>query len=274
MAAGQKIHFGIEVDEDQAARLKKWVKVDVRIGDTVRRLAARRHHPEDVEAILKRNGLRDARRVLRHSPKRKKDRLRLWVPGEMRHGLGFAVLAGDQPPRVVGGYAKFGTLDRPERVGVTQFHGYDPFTLEIPIQFEAWADQGGRTQGNEGQEIERQIELLERMAGRGDFRGANVGPPPVVRISSTDANGGVVGLIPKQFQWVSGDPGPLWRITDISWDEDALRSGSGNRLRQAATVTVQQHTNVKLATRSTAKRAKRKVKARHSWQQARDSWVH
>jgi hypothetical protein len=70
----------------------KWVRIRVRAGDTVRKIAARRGHPNYAAAIVKRNKtvkgkrkLRSARTVLRHGPHatrktRKKDRLKLWVP--------------------------------------------------------------------------------------------------------------------------------------------------------------------------------------------------
>jgi hypothetical protein len=272
---GQTITFAIEVDEDQAERLKHWIRIPVRPGDTVAKIAARRGHPEDVQAIVKRNRtvkgkrpLRSGRTILRHHKSaslatRRKDRHQLWVPGELHKSLSFSALAGDEPPRPVDGYAKFSTLDRPERVGVTTFDGYNPFVLEVPIQFEAWADQGGAVQGNEGEQIERDIRLLERMAGRGDFKGANVGPPPVIRISSTNSQGRVVPLISDQFQLAPGaGDGPLWRVAGIEWGDGALRSSSGNRLRQQCTVTLQQHTNVKLATRSASGRNRRRRRGR------------
>jgi biotin carboxyl carrier protein len=70
----------------------KWVRIRVRVGDTVRKIAARRGHPEYAAAIVKRNKtvrgkrkLRSSRTLLRHrrgatKATRKKDRLKLWVP--------------------------------------------------------------------------------------------------------------------------------------------------------------------------------------------------
>lgn len=275
---GQMISFAVEQDED--VELKKWIKVGVRVGDTVKKIAGRRGHPEDVRAVVKRNRtqkgkrpVRSGRTVLRHAASaskatRKKDRTYLWVPGSWRAGGGrtgplqLSVLAGDEPPRPTTGYAKFSTVDRPGRVGVTSFDGYDPFTLDVPIRFEAWTDQGG-PQGNEGRDIEDKIKLLERMAGRGDaYGGAATGPPPVIRISATDNAGNVVPLISDLFQWTPESDAPLWRVAGIEWDDGALRNPQGRRLRQTATVTLQQHTRLKLATRSASKRnrARRKKK--------------
>jgi hypothetical protein len=70
----------------------KWVRIKVRVGDTVRRIAKRRGHPEHAAAIVKRNKkvkgkrtIRSRRTKLRHGSgatkaTRKKDRRKLWVP--------------------------------------------------------------------------------------------------------------------------------------------------------------------------------------------------
>lgn len=247
---GQRIGFAIEADADQ--KIAKWMWVDVRVGDTVAKIAARRHHPEDIGVIRDKNGLRSAYATLRHSPKRKHDRTRLQVPGELRASLSFDVLAGDNPPTVSDGYAKFTTVDRPERVGLTKFEGYNPAGLRVPVRFEA-IDRNGV-------DVERDIDLLERMAGRGNFEGAANGPPPVIRVSVTGPDGEVVPLIPSNYQWsFQNKTGPLWRVTAIEWDESAgdgvWRNNAGNRIRQKAVVVLQQHTRVKLATRSATVRA-------------------
>jgi hypothetical protein len=70
----------------------KWVRIKVRVGDTVRKIAKRRGHPEDAAAIVRRNRKVKGKRTigsrrtkLRHGSgatkaTRKKDRRRLWVP--------------------------------------------------------------------------------------------------------------------------------------------------------------------------------------------------
>lgn len=70
----------------------KWVRIKVRVGDTVRKIAKRRGHPEDAAAIVKRNKkvkgkrtIRSRRTKLRHGSgatkaTQKKDRRKLWVP--------------------------------------------------------------------------------------------------------------------------------------------------------------------------------------------------
>jgi hypothetical protein len=54
----------------------------------------------------------------------------------------FAVLAGEGAPTVTGGYPKVQVIDRPQRIGLTVFQGYDPFTIDVPIRFNLTA--GGR----------------------------------------------------------------------------------------------------------------------------------
>lgn len=254
-ALGQLITFAIERDEDR--RVRKYVWVDVRVGDTVQEIASRRGHPEDARKIARLNRIRSTRAVLRHRPKRARDRLRIRVPGTLRTNDRFHVLAADEAPRIVDGYAKFEVVDRPERTGLTVFTGYNPVVMEVPIRFEAFLSP------EEADQVERDIALLERMAGRGEFAGAARGEPAVIRISTTNARGQVVPLVPRNYQWTTGNPhAPVWRVTNIDWDTNPLRARGGSRVRQGAVVTVQQHTNVTVVSRSAAERNRQKRRKR------------
>jgi hypothetical protein len=247
---GQLITFATEADADR--RYKEYIWVDVKVGDTVRKIASRRGHPEDARKIARLNKIRSVTKVLKHRPKRKGDKNRIRVPGTLRRAEVFHVLADDQPPRVVGGYQKLEVLDRPQRVGLTHFVGYDPVTMEVPIRFEQFI-------GRDGAGVEERIDLLERMAGRGNFKGAAAGPAAILRLSTTDNSGRIVPLLPPNYQWSRQNPAaPLWRIADIDWDEDAIRNDDGERLRQRAVVTVQQHTKLSLEVRSVSQRSKNK----------------
>lgn len=252
---GQLITFAIEEDEDR--RTGKYVWVDVKVGDTVQRIASRRGHPEEARNIARLNDVRSVRTVLLHRPRRARDRHRIRVPGTLRVADRFHVLAGEKGPRIVDGYAKFETVPRPERTGLTVFTGYNPVTMEVPIRFEAVISR-------EAKDLEHDIALLERMAGRGEFAGAARGEPAVIRISTTDNSGQIVPLVPRNYQWTQGNPhAPMWRIIGIEWaDEpnDPLRGAGGNRYRQSAVVTVQQHTNTTIVSRSASERAKQKKK--------------
>lgn len=244
---GQLITFSVEVDPDQP--VAKWAWIDIKKGDTVQKIASRRGHPEDARRIADANGIRSVR-----SPFSGHGKKRIKVPGES--DIVVHVLAGDAPPRIIGGYAKLDTQDRPGRTGLTTFTGYDPVTMEIPVRFDTVATTG------QGADIEDDIALLERMAGRGAYAGAAVGPPPIVRVSTTNAKGEIVPLVPANYQWSASNPGaPLWRIQNpIDWDDSVpdgvLRNDAGNRIRQRATITVQQHTNLRLLQRSVSQRHK------------------
>jgi alkylated DNA nucleotide flippase Atl1 len=266
----QTMTFAIERDQD--VKTSGWTRVNVKVGDTVAKIAGARGHPEEAGDIMRKNRtlkgkrtIRSTRTILRYGPRSgsvhdrqvmTNDRTTLLVPKQLalpRHSAPVTVLAGDEPPKPTDGYAKFSVVDRPERVGLTRFDGYNPFLLTVPIQFENFV-------GGEGVDIESAIERLERMAGRGDLKGLNEGPPPIIRISSTDSQGKIVPLVSDQFQWTPESNAPLWRISDIEWDDGALRNMAGNRIRQKATVTLQQHTRIKLQQRSASKRAKSKKK--------------
>jgi hypothetical protein len=229
---GQLITFAVEEDPD--TRYKTWIWAPVNVGDTIQKIAARRGHPEDARAIADKNGIRSVRSKL--------SRKTVKVPGSSRNALSFNVLPGEAAPVIVGGYAKFSTVDRPQRVGLTKFDGFDPITMDIAVRFESWQDRDG------GVQLERDIELLEGMAGRGRGRDA-VGAPPTVRISTTGASGQIVPLVPANYQWTSrNQAAPVWYVANIDWDAEPLRSGGGRRLRQLATVSVQQATRTNLAT--------------------------
>ena len=244
---GQLYTFAIEADEDQ--NLGGYIFVPVLKGDTVAKIASRRGHPEDARKIADLNGVRSTTQALKLT--------RLKVPGVLKASASFNVLAGDTAPTISDGYAKFQTQDRRQRVGLTVFTGYNPLAMTVPVRFENVLD-------GQGAGIEDDIRLLERMAGRGAFVGAAQGQPPVVRVSTTDGQGRVVPLIPSTYQFSAQNPSaPLWRVSGVAWSnavDDPLRNSAGNRIRQTAVVTLQEHVKISLITRSAAARAKAKAK--------------
>lgn len=251
---GQQITFAIEIDAD--TKYTSYIWAPLKHGDTVQKVAARRGHPEDARTIADLNKIRSVKTVLLHKPRRRGDRTKLRVPGTLRQADVFHVLAGDEPPTPTAGYQKLEVVDRPGRVGLTRFTGYDPVSFDVPIRFE-------NVRGQTGADIEDDIALLERMAGRGATAGAATGPAPILRLSVTSASGKVVPLIPANYQWSSQNPSaPLWRIANIQWDntvpDGVLRNKAGNRIRQKAIVTLQQYTHISFAPKSVSVRAKSK----------------
>lgn len=251
---GQQITFASQLDPDQS--YTRYVYVRAGKGDTVRKIASKRGHPELVGQILSLNKkvrlpnhhyLRSASQVLKAGTL-------LRLPGTLKQQDFFSVLCGDERPIIKSGYAKYDTVDRPGRVGLNRFLGYDPIEMDIAVQFENYADDNGGP-------IESQIAQLERMAGRGNYGGAADGPPAVIRISVTDNNGNVVPLIPPNYQWSPKNPtAPLYRISGITWDAGALSDEQGRRIRQGATVTVKQYTPLTLVKRSATQRSRAKSK--------------
>jgi len=257
---GVMINFAIEKDEDQ--RFRSWIWIDVKKGQTVARIAADRGHPEDAQIIAKENGIRNVNSKFSGHKKGKK---RIKVPGELRASLQFNVFPGDSPPRITGGYAKISTIDRPERVGLSTFDGYDPITMEVPIRFEATTRSP--TGEKEGADIEDAIEKLERMAGRGQFEGAATGSNPIIRVTVPGKDPQhPTPLIPTAYQWTPDNPkAPLWRVADIDWDQNPIRNRAGNRIRQLATVTLIQYTRINLLSRSATGRAAAAKKGKKDW---------
>jgi hypothetical protein len=256
---GQMITFAAQIDPD--AHYSRYVWVRAARFDTVKKIAAKRGHPELADDILRLNKGSDVVPHPHRSPGHSAPpapRLRsvmqtlrtnapIRLPGTMKAGEVLSVVAGDQPPTRTAGYAKYDVVDVAGRIGINRFLGYDPIAMDIPILFESYV-------GNLGKEED--IETLERFAGRGLYPGAAVGPPAVIRVSATDKHGNVVPLVPTELQWrPQHQNAPLFRVTNIAWDAAPLRNEKGHRIRQAATVTVTQYTPIHFVERSVARRA-------------------
>jgi hypothetical protein len=263
-AIGQLITFASVSDPDED--YTKYINVQVGANMTIKKLAAQRGEPQDAEEILSLNKGKKVLPLVRdkktHKIEKRQPGLRsltqklrphatIRIPGTLKAADVVSVAAGDTPPKVTGGYAKYDTVDVWGRIGINRFDGYDPMTLEIPIQFESYADGGTW--------IEGAIQKLERMAGRGDYPGAAFGPPAVIRVSVTDNRGNIVPLIPTNYQWSPQNPhAPLYRISAIAWADGALSDDQGRRIRQQATVTVTQYTPLHRRIRSVSQRSKSK----------------
>lgn len=157
----------------------------------------------------------------------------------------FAVLAGETAPIITGGWPKVNVISRPRRLGYTVAAGYDPITMDVPVQFERVVRNppiNGHVQFSITRSIERDVERLEWMAGRGKLyrhhhgRAAE-GDPPLVSVASYDGGGQVVNLIPPNAR------GILYTITNIAYDGSsagAIRDTAGDLTRQKAMITLQQ----------------------------------
>jgi hypothetical protein len=154
----------------------------------------------------------------------------------------FSVLAQDSvAPTVTGGFAKWNIVGRPQRVGFTVIDGYDPVTMTVPVMFDAVTYDPLST-ANTGAELERDIQILEWLGGRGKLyaSGGGVGAPgqgdsPLVSVASVNSQGIETNLIPPNCRDIN------WVVTGIDYDTGPLRNGAGDRVRQLVTVTLTQH---------------------------------
>jgi hypothetical protein len=242
---GQVITFATDLDANQQFA-SRWMTA--KKGQTALGIAASYGHPELATQLAAMNHLHGVTTKLRHGQ-------RLKLPGQFST-VAFNVLCDDIAPQITDGYAVFEVINRPGRVGINKFDGYNPIVMVLSVRFENY-------QGYNGVAIEQDIEKLERMAGRGRFAGTGQAPPAVVRCSVTGPHGVPMWLIPANYQASLHNPSaPTWRITTLAWDntaENVLRDDWGRRIRQQCTVTLTQYTPVAPITRSVTERTRAKV---------------
>jgi len=148
----------------------------------------------------------------------------------------FTVLAGEGAPTITSGWAKWGIIDRPRREGMTVLQGYDPIIMDVPVRFDDVVHQAGA-------DLERDIQILHWMAGRGKLYGsgsirigaAGAGDSPLVRVFSSDGAGNQSALIPPDVHDLR------WVISGLAFDPNPLRGPHGHRIRQDATITLTQY---------------------------------
>lgn len=145
------------------------------------------------------------------------------------------VLAGKGAPTPTAGWPKVAEVPRFQRLSFTVPEGYDPYALNVPIQFEAVKLVKGR------KDLEQDIVNLEWMAGRSANppEGETKGEPPFVEVYTVNPEGVQIPLVPRQFQ---GEPGrsKQWYLTNIDYDAEPEKDAGGARLRQKATVTLKE----------------------------------
>lgn len=140
-------------------------------------------------------------------------------------------------PTITGGFAQINTIARPRRLGYTLAGGYDPISMDVPAQFEAMGDYDSHYGPKD---VERDIQILEWMAGRGKLYAksnigrAAVGNPPLITFRVLSRGDTDTQLVPPNVQ------GLEWVISNIQYDTSPIRDGQGNRRRQLATVTLTQ----------------------------------
>lgn len=143
------------------------------------------------------------------------------------------VLAGDTGPVISGGGAKWQTIDRPLARGVTIFQGYDPVQMSVAVRFGSWgSDLTWFKEGKAPGGVENDIALMESWWGTK----INAGSPSIVTIITRDASGAKSPLIPQRYWEMQ------WVITNIEYGT-AIRNPNGYRIRQDATITLENYLN-------------------------------
>lgn len=131
----------------------------------------------------------------------------------------FKARLGEASPNITDGYGGWEIIPRPRRRGLVEWKGNDPRGVEIGILFDEF---------KQNTSVEPDIIQLEKMAGM--YHPTEDREPPLVIFHSN-------GVVPHDYH----DNNALqWVITEITWG-DADRNEYGNRIRQAATITLWQH---------------------------------
>jgi hypothetical protein len=142
-----------------------------------------------------------------------------------------SVLLGVDRPDVSSGYGGWVEVERPKRSTVTTWRGQPARRMALSILFDNFAA---------GASVEDDLRRLERMA-----LPRPGGQPPTVKVSAPG------GVIPPFYE------GMTWVMDAITWG-DALMNTAGNRIRQAATVTLLEYVSDVLIKVSPAKRRRAK----------------
>lgn len=124
-------------------------------------------------------------------------------------GSSVRVLRGDAAPKMTGGGGGWTVEARPRRVGLTIWNGRDPYSMDVPVLFDGWANEISQ---------EVKISILNQMQMGHDLK-----PPPTVKIT---------GAVPVK--------GATWIIDNIDWGDDVIYDGP-TRLRQDAVVHLKQY---------------------------------
>lgn len=165
-------------------------------------------------------------------------------------GYSFTCLAGDGAPTITDGFAQINVVARPRQKAYTQPAGYNPIVMTIPIRFEAAIVPSSPS--TNAVAVERDIQILEGMAGRGKFVSSNQsvhtaeGDPPIVQVYGVSAKS-PSNLIPKNLHGLS------WVISGLEYDQNPVRNHTGNRRRQDVTVTLTEWVRPPATTSSTTK---------------------
>jgi nucleoid-associated protein YgaU len=160
---------------------------------------------------------------------------------------------GANVPPVTQGYAEWEEVDRKKRISLTNWTGYKPMAVELPL----WLDDITNERS-----VEDAIAIIEAFAGRGKRRagynrGSDYSEPPKLIVHTA-------GVMPYDAQ---AFPSMRWVVQDLDWDDDeAITNDHGNRIRAPVVMHLLQYvTDTRLQDRSLAAAQRRagRIPVRH-----------
>jgi hypothetical protein len=155
--------------------------------------------------------------------------------------MSFTCLLDGEPATPTGGYGGWDIIDRPRRMGITQWGGRQPLQMDIPILIDGFKDRD---------DVELECSILEKMAWPKDVQdGGGTVAPPIISIEC-DA-------IPHdKLDYV---------IADLQWGAVIRANASGKRVRQHAIVQVIRYSapdRIQLSASAAARKNKKLPKPR------------
>ena|SRR5215831_2753122 len=136
------------------------------------------------------------------------DASRYYIFRSLPTGPQVMVMRGESPPQITGGGAKWNTIERPRRTSMVQWTGNDPYTMDVSIMIDGWADN---------RSVENDVARINQMF----HSPADLSPPRPIAID---------GAVPVK--------GARWIITGIDWGDRTIwvpdQKGKGYRQRQDA----------------------------------------
>jgi hypothetical protein len=141
--------------------------------------------------------------------------------------LSVTALMGENGPTMIGGYGGWEVVDRPRRIGLTQWRGRSPYSMTLDLVLDGF---------KQGDEVEIDISRLERMAL------PDVKEPPVVEVKGS--------AVPHDdLEWI---------IETLEFGT-ALRKNNGRRVRQEVTITFLRYVRIDRIQLSAAKKTRDKA---------------
>ena len=122
--------------------------------------------------------------------------------------MSFVCWLDEEGTKPTGGYGGWNIVDRPRRLGITQWDGRQPLSMDVAILIDGFARSDS---------VEVECKILEKMAFSGDGVGEE---PPVITVKGA---------------FVQHDQ-QKWVIAGISWGNAMRRVKDGDRVRQQAVV--------------------------------------